>query len=377
MATVWTVPENITRALLAAPGIRDFLTDDEGRGVASDPRVRLAEFTAVHRSLENNTGRTFTSVRDAADVLFDATATGGVVVSDALRLAVMRVLTAEPRERKAAPNPLSARVVDNLGIYLYALRDPRNRTIFHIGVGRGNRVYSHVWDALGEAGRLDAEEVGDPDTEEIRAARVQRIRDIYAAGYTVEHFILRHGVQAPADAVGAARDTEHVLVDALRLLEARPDLPVLTNLAGESADAGRRAMRVEELVVQYAAEPAPELPVPSALVRVGSSADPSLSDDERAALARGPWRAGAAARGVVDLPVIVFSDNIIRAVYRARSWDGVGPVGDQQWRFTGEVDPELEARYVGTRVTPDRAGLKAWPAHGWVQRLTLARPHGR
>ncbi|WFR71591.1 GIY-YIG nuclease family protein [Prescottella defluvii] len=163
MATVWTVPEDITRVLLAAPGIRDFITDDEGRGVVSDPKVRLAEFTAVVNALHLNAGRTFTSVRDAAGVLFDAPATGGVVVSDALRLAVMRVITAEPRERKPAPNPLSPRVVENLGLYVYALRDPRDLTIFYVGVGRGNKVYSHDWDALGEAGTLDAEGVGEAD----------------------------------------------------------------------------------------------------------------------------------------------------------------------------------------------------------------------
>lgn len=377
MATVWTVPEDITRVLLAAPGIRDFLTDDEGRGVVSDPKVRLAEFTAVVTALQANAGRTFTSVRDASGVLFDGAATGGVVVSDALRLAVMRVITAEPRERKPAPNPLPPRVVENLGLYLYALRDPRDRSIFYVGVGRGNRVYSHDWDALGEAGTRDAESVGDADRDETRAAWVQRIRDIYAAGHSVEHIVLRHRIDVPHDPVAAAKESAHLVVDALRLLERGSGAPVLTNLAGEPVDLEKRAMSVAELAVQYSALPAPELPVPGALVRVPAAADPTLTSDELYALARGPWRAGTAARNVPDLPVIVFADNIVRAVYRVTSWESVGPAGAQEWRLSAVVDPELEATFVGTRVTPDRAGLKAWPAHGWVQRLTLARPHGR
>lgn len=377
MATVWTVPEDITRVLLAAPGIRDFLTDNEGRGVVSDPKVRLAEFTAVVESLQANSGRTFTSVRDAAGVLFDGPATGGVVVSDALRLAVMRVITAEQRERKPAPNPLPPRVVENLGLYLYALRDPRDRSIFYVGVGRGNKVYSHEWDALGEAGTRDAEGVGDADRDETRSAWTQRIRDIYAAGHSVDHVVLRHRIDVAHDPVAAAKDAAHLLTDTLRLLEHHPHRPVLTNLAGEPADLEKRAMSVAELAVQYSAQPAPDLPVPGALVRVSAAADPSLTPGELYALARGPWRAGAAARNVANLPVIVFADNIIRAVYRAQSWEGVGPAGEQEWRFAGVVDSDLEARFVGTRVTPDRAGLKAWPAHGWVQRLTLARPHGR
>ncbi|RDI31340.1 hypothetical protein DEU38_10453 [Rhodococcus sp. AG1013] len=376
MATVWTVPEDITRVLLAAPGIRDFLTDDEGRGVASDPKVRLAEFTAVVNSLQDNAGRTFTSVRDASGVLFDGPA-GGVVVSDALRLAVMRVITAEPRERKPSPNPLPARVVENLGVYVYALRDPRDRSIFYVGAGRGNQVYAHAWDALGEAGTLDSENVGDADRDETRTAWTRRIRDIYAAGHSVDHLILRHRLEAAHDTVGAAREAAHLVTDALRQLEHRPQHPVLTNLAGEPMDLEKRAMSVEELAVQYAALPAPELPVPGALVRVPAAAGAGLSADDLYAAARGPWRAGSAARNIADLPVIVFADNIVRAVYRATSWEGVGPTTDQLWRFTGSVDAELEAKFVGTRVTPDRAGLKAWPTHGWVQRLTLARPHGR
>ncbi|WP_305094664.1 GIY-YIG nuclease family protein [Prescottella sp. R16] len=377
MATVWTVPEDITRVLLAAPGIRDFLTDDEGRGTASDPRVRLAEFTAVVTSLQANAGRTFTSVRDASGVLFDGPAAGGVTISDALRLAVMRVITAEPRERKPAPNPLPPRVVENLGLYLYALRDPRDRSIFYVGVGRGNKVYSHDWDALGEAGTLDSEGVGDADRDATRSAWIQRIRDIYAAGHSVDHIVLRHNVAVPHDPVAAAKECAHLVVDALRLLETGTGAPVLTNLAGEPDDLEKRALPVTELAVQYSALPAPDLPVPGALVRVPAAADPRLTPDEVYEAARGPWPAGAAARGAANLPVIVFADNIVRAVYRVSAWESLGPGPDQQWRFTGVVDEELAATFVGTRVTPDRASLKVWPAHGWVQRLTLARPRGR
>ncbi|PTR26495.1 hypothetical protein C8K36_10567 [Rhodococcus sp. OK519] len=377
MATVWTVPDDITRVLLAAPGIRDFLTNDEGRGAVSDPKVRLAEFAAVVGSLGKNAGRTFSSVRDASGVLFEGQAVGGVMISDALRLAVMRVITAEPRERKPAPNPLPARVVENLGLYVYALRDPRDKSIFYVGVGRGNKIYSHDWDALGEAGTLDAESVGEPDREEARKAWIQRIRDIYAAGHSVDHVVLRHRIEAAHDATAEAREAIHVVTDALRLLERGSGRTVLTNLVGEPADLERRAMTVEELAVQYSALPAPDLPVPGALVRVSAAADQSLSAEEVYEAARCPWPASATARNIAGLPVIVFADNIVRAVYRVGSWSQVGPNADQQFRFTGEPDPELEAAFVGTRVTPDRAGLKAWPAHGWVQRMTTARPHKR
>ncbi len=42
--------------------------------MVSDPKVRLAEFAAVVGALADNAGRTFSSVRDAAEVLFEGPA---------------------------------------------------------------------------------------------------------------------------------------------------------------------------------------------------------------------------------------------------------------------------------------------------------------
>ncbi len=95
-------------------------------------------------------------------------------------------------------------------------------------------------------------------------------------------------------------------------------------------------------------------------------------------LASKPWPAGSAARGIDGLPIIVVADNIVRAVYRATGWEAAARTeengGTILYRFVGEADEELEGKFVNTRVTPDRLGLKRWPSHGWAPRLTRALP---
>ena len=46
----------------------------------------------------------------------------------------------------------SAYVTEQVGWYVYALRDPRNSKVFYIGKGQGNRVFAHANDAVAEEG---------------------------------------------------------------------------------------------------------------------------------------------------------------------------------------------------------------------------------
>lgn len=77
-------------------------------------------------------------------------------------------------------------VQEQVGWYVYLLRDPRDGQIFYVGKGRGDRVFQHAKDALGEA-----DEVGD---------KLGRIRAIHAAGMPVQAQILRHHIGSEAQA---------------------------------------------------------------------------------------------------------------------------------------------------------------------------------
>lgn len=73
----------------------------------------------------------------------------------------------------------SQSVIEHLGYYVYLLKDPRNNEVFYVGKGLGNRVLNHVNDAL--------------DTIE-ESDKLRRIRQIIDSGFSVEHIILRHGL---------------------------------------------------------------------------------------------------------------------------------------------------------------------------------------
>ncbi|MFG1783908.1 GIY-YIG nuclease family protein [Rhodococcus oryzae] len=372
MATVWTVPIDITPRWLASPEVQTFLASNDLADASPDPRVRLAQFAEVTASLGHHVGRTFTSVQSASAALFDRTDGGGHGVPVALRLAALRLIVTTVHQTRPAPKPLPARVAEQLGVYVYALLDPRNRSVFYAGSGRGNRVFGHVWAALEETESLRLIEGKETDHPEVTAATIRRIRDIYDSGHEVEHYIVQHQVTA-ADDDRTAEGIAGALVGVLGLIEAETDTPGLTNLAGDALEL--RAALVDDLVLQYEAEPVPNLPTPCFLVEVKGAAKRGATPDEIYAMARQSWAAGNAVRETARIPVIVFADNIVRAVYRAESWAMASRTTDTTlWRFTGSADPELEAQFTKKRVTPDRVGLKKWPTNGSVSHLTHARP---
>lgn len=376
MRTVWTVPQNIAQTLLESPEIQMFLTSNELPDTADDPRQRLAEFTVALGALARNAGRTFGSVDAANRELFGGSA-GTVPV--ALRLTVLRALVAEIDDRTATPEPLPAAVIDQLGAYVYALLDPRDRSILYVGTGRGNRIFALVWTALGQSDKLDAAKEGSPPQTPETQAAIERIRGVYDSGYAVEHYILVDALRPAGDAEHTAGTIAQAVVSALALLEPHRGECVLTNLAGttEEAEADRAAVPIAELVRQYSAEAAPELPTPCVVLRINEakSASPAAVRD----LAGRPWPAGSAARSIDGLPIIVVADNIVRGVYRATGWDAAARTeengGTILYRFRGDADEALESKFVDTRLTPDRLGLQRWPSHGWAPRLTRALPH--
>ncbi|MGW6374546.1 GIY-YIG nuclease family protein [Rhodococcus sp. NPDC055112] len=372
MATVWTVPIDITPRWLDSPEVQTFLASNDLDDASSDPRVRLAQFADVTSALGRHVGRTFTSVQAASTALFDRIDGGGHGVPVALRLAALRLIVTTVHQTRPAPKPLSAKVAEQLEVYSYALLDPRNRSVFYVGSGRGNRVFGHVWAALEETESRRLLEGADTDPAEVTAATIGRIRDIYDSGHEVEHYIVAHQVTA-ADDDRTAEGIGRALVGVLGLMEPETDPPGLTNLAGGALEL--RAALVDDLVLQYEAEPVPNVPTPCFLVEVKGAAKRGATPEEIYAMARQSWTAGTAVRESDGIPVIVFADNIVRAVYRAESWAMVSRNTDNAlWRFTGAVDPELEAQFVKKRVTPDVVGLKKWPANGSVSHLTHARP---
>ena len=69
----------------------------------------------------------------------------------------------------------SQSTIENIGYYVYCLIDSRDKTIFYVGKGCGNRVFAH-------------------ELELSEKEKNKRIDDIQKSGANVEKYIIRHGL---------------------------------------------------------------------------------------------------------------------------------------------------------------------------------------
>ena len=142
-----------------------------------------------------------------------------------------------------ARDSFPAGVSEQLKWYVYRLIDPRNGETFYVGKGQGNRVFAHANGLVAD----DANDVSDP--------KLQRIKEIQAAGLEVGHIIHRHGIESSR----VAYEVEAALIDAY---------PGLTNkVRGQgSNDYGSR--HVEQIIDEYAGEEF-EVNEPLMLISIG------------------------------------------------------------------------------------------------------------
>jgi hypothetical protein len=124
-------------------------------------------------------------------------------------------------------------IAEQLGWYVYALRDPRDGAVFYVGKGFRNRVYQHSRQARKLAGQ---------SSDQLKLAT---IRDIHDAGLEVEVEIIRHRIPDEK----SAYEVEAAVIDTLALMGTE-----LRNLVGgHGAERGWRPL--EDIVAEYAAEP--------------------------------------------------------------------------------------------------------------------------
>ena len=183
-----------------------------------------------------------------------------------------------------------AGVAEQLKWYVYRLIDPRNGETFYVGKGRNNRVFSHVKGQLNG----DDEEVSDP--------KLQRVKEINAAGLEVAHVIHRHGL----DNAKAAYQVEAALIDAY---------PGLTNKArGHGArDYGSR--HVEEIIAEYAGEEF-EVREPLLLISIGVYYYRRYSPYDAVRFA---WKLNRRRLGNYNL-VLASLRGVVVGAYRPRKW---------------------------------------------------------
>jgi hypothetical protein len=233
---------------------------------------------------------------------------------------------------------ISTMVADKLGWYVYRLIDPRNGETFYVGKGKNNRLFAHVSavsDTLDDEDHLDL--------------KLQRIKDIRAAGLEVLHVIHRHGL---ASSEGAF-EVEAALIDAY---------PGLKNAVSGHGSGDFGCRHIQQIIDEYEAKPF-TVHEPLILISINQSYD----EEEKSIYdaVRGVWRISATKAASCDL-VLAHRRGIVLGAFRPHRWlpatrenfpwlpeDIENRIG-----FEGEpAEAAIAAQYVQFRV-PDRYRMK-------------------
>ena len=121
-------------------------------------------------------------------------------------------------------------VIEALQYYVYCLVDPRDKKIFYIGKGVGNRVFNHAADAL------------DENNESLK---LDTIREIHKAGLEASYYIARHGMTEDE-----AYLVESVLIDMFTYGQFNLE-STLTNIQAGHHQWDKGVKTIEEIKVLY------------------------------------------------------------------------------------------------------------------------------
>ena len=234
-----------------------------------------------------------------------------------------------------------------IGYYVYALCDPRDKKIFYVGKGKGNRWYDHIHHAQ-SLGEIDA-----------NSLKLSKIKEIELAGLEVEPFIIRMGISSEK----VAYEIEAAVIHAYRLLTkaGNNEGVELTNLA-EVHNPERGLAHVSIVQSLYNAPRAPEITDPAVLLRLPKLWYPEISQNDLREITSGWWHRNHVLNGKRKARyAFAVSRGIVRAVYSInesmwrerqpedRDWqDDIGK--SPRWGFPDcEIAPEM-SHFLNTSV---------------------------
>jgi len=220
-------------------------------------------------------------------------------------------------------------IIKQLGYYVYRLIDPRNGETFYVGKGKGNRVFQHALDALGQ-------------DEDMPSLKLQRIRRILLDGHSVQSLIHRHGL-----------DEETAFHVEAALIDAYPGLANDQNGHGNGFYGVRSA---DQVIRQYSLEEA-ELRNYSYLIINITHCFENAVFNSPYECARFAWKLNPDRARRVDY-VIAVSSGIIVGVFKPVEWlpatsENFPTRGDAEgrWGFIGtDAVDEIAAAIMHKRI---------------------------
>lgn len=226
------------------------------------------------------------------------------------------------------------RSIMNIGYYVYALIDPRDKKVFYIGKGKSNRIFNHV------DGALEKESISD---------KLELIREIQSQGFAVEHYIIRHDIPEQT-----ALEVECAIIDILS--DSRINLSghsKITNAQSGHESYNRGFMSVDEIKMRYEAEELTEITDPVVIININGLYKPGLGGKELYEATRGDWKMSKDRVKSTKYALSEYRGLIIEVfeIYEDK-WETVPPdssTGKSQprYRFSGEVaNEEIREKYL-------------------------------
>ena len=218
-------------------------------------------------------------------------------------------------------NSFSEKSLLSLGdYYVYGLIDPRNKQIFYIGKGTGNRVFEH-----------ERESIVNPDSERLK---LKTIADIKSEGLDVEKIIINSNL-TEAEAFAA----EASLINAFNYIS---DIG-LTNIV--SGHYSSEALSVEEYEKQYGAVELQQSDIWHKLlvIKINKLYRRDMDAKTLYDTVRGVWRASMNRVKQVDYVIGVYNSLIV-AVYKPTQWYVCKEAKDKLPRQDIVLTPKTENR---------------------------------
>lgn len=206
-------------------------------------------------------------------------------------------------------------VAEKVKFYVYLYIDPRNKRVFYVGNGRGNRAFSHLHD-------------------QSESKKWRRIQQIYKSREQPRIELLCYGLKkSEAELVEAAA------IDSIGLRN------LCNEVGGPSRGQGR--MPVEKVIDLCKARPA-KITHMVMLIILKKHYYYGIRDNELYQATRGKWRVGHK-RERVEYAFAVYR-GVVREVYEVHSWH---PAKDYpgRWEFVGKrAQASIRSRYRGKSV---------------------------
>lgn len=217
-------------------------------------------------------------------------------------------------------NKFPPNIIKELGYYVYLYIDPRNKEVFYVGKGIGNRCFSHLKDTK--------------DSE-----KVARIQDILDSGLKPQIEILVHGLDEPT-----SLRVEASVIDLI-------DVNKLTNMVKGHSSSKIGRMSIEKICSLYSPVKA-DIKEPSLLIKISRTFHYNTSPQELYDATRQFWRLSKD-REKAKYAFAVF-DGVIQEAYSIASWHEAGtsfstrPYIEEKhkgrWEFIGNVATEKHIR---------------------------------